>query len=45
MRLDNIVYRLGIGNTIPASRQIVNHGHIYINNKKVIISDKLKKFI
>lgn len=37
MRLDNIVYRLGIGNTIPASRQIVNHGHIYINNKKVTI--------
>jgi len=37
MRLDNIVYRLGIGNTIPASRQIVNHGHIYVNNKKVTI--------
>lgn len=37
MRLDNIVYRLGIGNTIPASRQIVNHGHIYLNGKKVTI--------
>ena len=37
MRLDNIVYRLGIGNTIPASRQIVNHGHIMINNKIVSI--------
>ena len=37
MRLDNIVYRLGIGNTIPASRQIVNHGHIYVNSKKVTI--------
>ena len=37
MRLDNIVYRLGIGNTIPASRQIVNHGHIYVNDKKVTI--------
>jgi|TARA_B110001450_G_scaffold67951_1_gene64142 small subunit ribosomal protein S4 len=37
MRLDNIVYRLGIGNTIPASRQIVNHGHIYVNEKKVTI--------
>jgi small subunit ribosomal protein S4 len=37
MRLDNIVYRLGIGNTIPASRQIVNHGHIYVNGKKVTI--------
>lgn len=37
MRLDNIVYRLGLGNTIPASRQIINHGHIYVNGKKVSI--------
>lgn len=35
MRLDNIVFRLGLGNTIPASRQIVNHGHIFVNGKKV----------
>lgn len=37
MRLDNIVFRLGIGNTIPASRQLVNHGHIVVNGKKVTI--------
>lgn len=37
MRLDNIVFRLGLGNTIPASRQIVNHGHVYVNGKKVNI--------
>ena len=37
MRLDNIVFRLGIGNTIPASRQIVNHGHIYVNGQKTTI--------
>ena len=37
MRLDNIIFRLGLGNSIPASRQIVNHGHIYVNRKKVTI--------
>lgn len=37
MRLDNIVFRLGIANTIPASRQIVNHGHVYVNSKRVTI--------
>ena len=38
MRLDNIVFRLGIAPTIPAARQLVNHGHIAVNNKKVDIS-------
>lgn len=37
MRLDNIIFRLGLGNTIPASRQLVNHGHIFVNGKKVTI--------
>ena len=32
-RLDNVVYRMGIG----ASRQIVNHGHITVNGKSVDI--------
>ena len=36
-RLDNLVYRLGMANTRRASRQIVNHGHILVNNKKVDI--------
>ncbi len=36
-RLDNIVYRLGFGNTRRASRQLVNHGHILVNGKKVDI--------
>src|SRR5512146_2719574 len=31
MRLDNTVFRLGFGPTIPAARQIVNHGHICVN--------------
>nr|YP_005090102.1 30S ribosomal protein S4 [Fucus vesiculosus]AVZ00622.1 30S ribosomal protein S4 [Fucus spiralis]CAX12488.1 30S ribosomal protein S4 [Fucus vesiculosus] len=37
MRLDNIIFRLGLAPTIPAARQIVNHGHVLINNKKVNI--------
>lgn len=37
MRLDNTVFRLGLAPTIPAARQLVNHGHITINQKKVNI--------
>jgi small subunit ribosomal protein S4 len=37
-RLDCIVYRLGFAPTIPAARQIVNHGHILVNQKVVNIS-------
>jgi small subunit ribosomal protein S4 len=36
-RLDNIVYRLGIAPSRPAARQIIMHGHIQINDKKVDI--------
>ncbi len=36
-RLDNIVYRLGMAKTRKAARQIVNHGHILVNNEKVNI--------
>lgn len=38
MRLDNIIFRLGLAPTIPASRQLVNHCHILVNNKLVSIS-------
>nr|YP_009478323.1 ribosomal protein s4 [Prototheca cutis]BBD20230.1 ribosomal protein s4 [Prototheca cutis] len=31
MRLDNIIYRLGFAPTIPAARQLINHGHIIVN--------------
>jgi small subunit ribosomal protein S4 len=34
-RLDCVVYRLGFANTIPAARQLVNHGHILVNGKKL----------
>jgi small subunit ribosomal protein S4 len=36
-RLDCVVYRLGFAATIPAARQIVNHGHILVNNRLVDI--------
>ena len=36
-RLDNVVYRLGFANTIWAARQLVNHGHVLVNGKKVDI--------
>lgn len=37
LRLDNVVYRLGLGSSRTESRQIVNHGHITVNGKKVNI--------
>lgn len=36
-RLDNLVYRLGFASTRRAARQLVNHGHITVNGKKVNI--------
>ncbi|WP_432352254.1 30S ribosomal protein S4 [Sporosarcina sp. A2] len=36
-RLDNIVYRLGLARTRRASRQLVNHGHILVDGKRVDI--------
>lgn len=40
-RLDNIVYRLGLASTRDGSRQLVNHGHILVNGKKVDIPSYL----
>ena len=36
-RLDNVVYRMGIGASRAQCRQIVNHGHITVNGKSVDI--------
>ena len=36
-RLDNVVYRMGLGQTRRAARQVVNHGHITVNGRKVDI--------
>jgi small subunit ribosomal protein S4 len=37
-RLDNVCYRLGFGNTRAAARQLVNHGHVLVNDKKVDVA-------
>nr|YP_010449664.1 ribosomal protein S4 [Gardneria ovata]YP_010869670.1 ribosomal protein S4 [Gardneria multiflora]UTU96287.1 ribosomal protein S4 [Gardneria ovata]WGU49178.1 ribosomal protein S4 [Gardneria multiflora] len=37
MRLDNILFRLGMASTIPAARQLVNHRHILVNGRIVDI--------
>ncbi|MEO0457968.1 MAG: 30S ribosomal protein S4 [Cyanobacteria bacterium P01_A01_bin.114] len=38
MRLDNTVFRLGLGPTIPAARQFVNHGHVTVNGRLVDVA-------
>ena len=42
-RLDNLVYRLGLASTRPQARQLVNHGHITVDGKKVDIPSYLVK--
>ncbi len=36
-RLDNLVYRAGFDKTRRQSRQLVNHGHVYVDGKRVDI--------
>ena len=40
-RLDNVVFRLGFARSRPEARQIVNHGHVCINGRRVDISSCL----
>jgi len=42
-RLDAIIYRAKLSITIFSARQIINHGHVKVNNKKVNISSYLVK--
>ena len=42
-RLDNLVYRLGFATTRRQARQLVNHGHILVDGKKVDIPSYLLK--
>jgi small subunit ribosomal protein S4 len=37
-RLDNVVFRAGFARTIPSARQLVNHGHILVNGRRVDIA-------
>lgn len=43
MRLDNIVFRLNMAPTVIAARQLINHGHISVNSKKVNIPSYMCK--
>ena len=40
-RLDNLVYRLGLSNSRAGARQLVSHGHVTVNGKKVDIASYL----
>lgn len=42
-RLDNVVYRMGLGSSRSMARQIVNHGHITVNGANVNIPSYLVK--
>ena len=39
-RIDNLVFRMGFAPTRRAARQLVNHGHITVNGKKVAEAEK-----
>jgi len=43
LRLDNVVYRLGLATSRPEARQLVRHGHFTVNGKKVNIPSYLTK--
>jgi len=40
-RLDNVVYRLGMADSRPQARQLVNHGHFQVNGRKLKIPSAL----
>lgn len=42
-RLDNVVYKLNFAPSRKAARQLISHGHIYVNGRKVDISDYTTK--
>ena len=42
-RLDAVIYRSKLSNTIFSSRQLINHGHVKVNGKKVNIGSYLVK--
>ena len=42
-RLDNVVYKIGFAPSRRAARQLISHGHIYVNGRRVNISSYLVK--
>ena len=43
LRLDNVVYRMGLGDSRAQARQLVTHGHIYVNGKPTNIPSAVVK--
>lgn len=43
MRLDNIIFRLGFAPTVAAARQMISHGHVVINKRRVTIPSYICK--
>jgi len=37
-RLDNVVHKLGLAPSRPSARQLVSHGHVYVNGRRVNVS-------
>jgi len=42
-RLDNVIYKLNFAPSRKAARQLISHGHIYVNKRKVDVSDYTTK--
>src|SRR5690606_36791331 len=36
LRLNNIVFKSGLAKTIPLAKQLINHGFIFVNKKKIL---------
>ncbi|MDA3802857.1 MAG: 30S ribosomal protein S4 [Patescibacteria group bacterium] len=43
MRMDNVIYRLGLGSSRAQARQLVNHAHFTLNGKKASIASMVVK--
>jgi len=43
LRLDNVLYRLGYGDSRAQSRQIVTHGHVLVNGRPLNIASAVLK--
>jgi small subunit ribosomal protein S4 len=42
-RLDNVVYKLNFAPSRKAARQLITHGHVYVNGRKVDVADQTMK--
>jgi len=42
-RLDNVIYKLGFAASRAAARQVISHGHVHINGRKVDVASYMAK--